>query len=289
MDYLGRRNYAKALASVKASGEWPENLGVGKPYDELIDTRLRRLAVRLRLSWTYMVGNYRLHQLILHSIPLRYQVVPVPDVATGNTYPSLLSLFTTLVENDINQEGTYCCWLPANVRGEGTAATSQEYRTKQTAPLGSSYAAFIAVNTSDAQKKLDYRLYLGGEEGTDFNLYENTVYTYSVRFAHAGLPVNDRRVTTGGRLPMRATPTTPRKTVVSFCISKRKAAGIQPTIPGFERRVFVFSPSFKRTKKHFKCLFPYLFLFNLKGVLIIPVFFLGEWRPAFFRPSDNHA
>lgn len=40
MDYLGRRNYAKALASVKASGEWPENLGVGKPYDELIDTRL---------------------------------------------------------------------------------------------------------------------------------------------------------------------------------------------------------------------------------------------------------
>lgn len=102
MDYLGRCNYAKALASVKASGEWLENLGVGKPYDELIDTRLRlrRLAVRLRLSWTYMVGNYRLHQLILHSIPLRYQVVPVPDVATGNTYPSLLSLFTTLVENE---------------------------------------------------------------------------------------------------------------------------------------------------------------------------------------------
>lgn len=40
MDYLQRRNFGKALASVAASKEWPENLGVGKPYDELVDSRL---------------------------------------------------------------------------------------------------------------------------------------------------------------------------------------------------------------------------------------------------------
>ncbi len=40
MDYLQRGSFGKASASVSASKEWPENLGVGKPYDELVDSRL---------------------------------------------------------------------------------------------------------------------------------------------------------------------------------------------------------------------------------------------------------
>ena len=40
IDQLLRRNYKKAQRSLEMSMEWPENLGVGKPYDEDIDSRL---------------------------------------------------------------------------------------------------------------------------------------------------------------------------------------------------------------------------------------------------------
>ena len=40
MELLGHKNYKQALKYVEASKEWPENLGVGKPYDNMIDNRL---------------------------------------------------------------------------------------------------------------------------------------------------------------------------------------------------------------------------------------------------------
>ncbi len=51
MDYLKRGSYAKALAWVNASKEWPENLGVGKPSDDQIDSRLENyLQARILLA-----------------------------------------------------------------------------------------------------------------------------------------------------------------------------------------------------------------------------------------------
>ena len=40
MEQLGHKNYKQVMKSVEASKEWPENLGVGKPYDNMIDSRL---------------------------------------------------------------------------------------------------------------------------------------------------------------------------------------------------------------------------------------------------------
>ena len=156
---------------------------------------LRRLATRLTLDWTYSYSGYQLKQILLQSIPLNYKVVAAPD-KDDKTYPSLLDQFTTIQLTDSQiTAGNYSCWIPANVRGSNPAATSQRYRIKSNAPTGSSYVDFIAANTSESKKKLSYRVYLGGTESTDFNLYGNTDYTYTVKIDHTGLPVNDRRVT----------------------------------------------------------------------------------------------
>ena len=40
MEQLSHKNYKQVMKSVEASKEWPENLGVGKPYDNMIDSRL---------------------------------------------------------------------------------------------------------------------------------------------------------------------------------------------------------------------------------------------------------
>ena len=156
---------------------------------------LRRLATRLILNWSYSYSGYQLKQILLQSIPLNYKVVAAPD-KDDKTYPSLLDQYITiqLTSTQIGA-GNYSCWVPANVRGTNSLATSQTYRIKSNAPTGSSYVDFIAANTSDLKKKLSYRVYLGGSESTDFNLYSNTDYNYTVKISHIDLPVNDRRVT----------------------------------------------------------------------------------------------
>jgi tetratricopeptide (TPR) repeat protein len=40
IDHLKNRRYGKAQSALTASMQWPENLGVGKPYDHQIDSRL---------------------------------------------------------------------------------------------------------------------------------------------------------------------------------------------------------------------------------------------------------
>ncbi|MCD7849293.1 MAG: DUF4906 domain-containing protein [Parabacteroides sp.] len=172
---------------------------------EAIDVRLRlkRLAARLTFNWTYSVSGYTPQQILIQGIPTNYKVVASPD-KKDNTYPSLLDQFTTMqatisVAQTTGQtvSGTYSCWIPANVRGTSSAASTATSRTKANAPTGSSYIRFISVKNGEgnANQKLDYRIYLGGKESTDFNVRENTNYIYNVTFNHSGLPVNDRRVT----------------------------------------------------------------------------------------------
>ena len=42
IDALGRKRPKEALAFIDAAGQWPEHLGVGKPYDADIDSRLEQ-------------------------------------------------------------------------------------------------------------------------------------------------------------------------------------------------------------------------------------------------------
>lgn len=53
----------------------------------------------------------------------------------------------------------------------------------------------MAGNEEDYKKKLDYRVYIGSGESTDFNMYRNKNYAYTVNFNHVGIPTSDGRVT----------------------------------------------------------------------------------------------
>ena len=159
---------------------------------------LKRLATRLNISWDYNVTGYDLKQIILQSIPRNYKVVPAPDEKSMNTYPSLMDQYADiqLTAARINATNkSYSCWIPANVRGINTVSNGPQYRIKENAPTGSSYVSFIAANTSNGKKKLNYRIYLGGKDYSDYNLNENTDYSYKINFKHTGLPVDDKRVT----------------------------------------------------------------------------------------------
>ena len=157
---------------------------------------LKRLATRLTVNWNYTVSGYKLKQLLLQSVPMNYAIVNKPE--SDGTYPSIVSQFTILeakITDDNAAEGSYSWWVPANVRGENAAATSDLQRIKANAPTGSSFLNFVATSDADIKKKLDYRVYIGSGASTDFNMYLNKDYVYTVNFSHTGIPVNDKRVT----------------------------------------------------------------------------------------------
>ena len=182
------------------------------------DTRLllKRLVARLTVNWNYTVSGYELKQVLLQSVPLNYTLVPTAD--SNGTYPSILDQFHT-VEIDMSKGNSYSCWIPANVRGESPAANSDLQRTKANAPKGSSFLNFVAVNTTDFKKKLDYRVYIGGKTSSDFSLNNNTEYSYAVSFSHTGIPTNDKRVTYIDPVPASENNDNPVPTANCFMVA----------------------------------------------------------------------
>lgn len=192
-DQMNKMPYILHLEHVKVTSD-----GKLQSVDGAHDARLllKRLATKLTVNWKYNVSGYKLKQLLLQSVPLNYSIVDKPE--SDGTYPSLISQFTTLVAtitDDNAASGACSWWIPANVRGESAAATSDVQRTKANAPTGSVFLNFVAGNTTDSKKKLDYRVYLGSGASTDFNVYRNKNYAYTVNFNHAEIPTNDDRVT----------------------------------------------------------------------------------------------
>ena len=191
---MSKMPYVLHLKHVKVTSDGK----ITNPDGEDVRILLKRLATRLNISWDYAVTGYDLKQIILQSIPRNYKVVPAPDEKSLNTYPSLMDQYadiqlTTAQINATNK--SYSCWIPANVRGINTVSNGPQYRIKENAPTGSSYVSFIATNSADTKKKLNYRIYLGGKDYSDYNLNENTDYSYNINFKHIGLPVDDKRVT----------------------------------------------------------------------------------------------
>jgi len=57
LDHIGMKKFSSALAFVRQAGEWPENLGVGKPYEEDIDQRMEEWIARYCLIKTGESGK----------------------------------------------------------------------------------------------------------------------------------------------------------------------------------------------------------------------------------------
>ena len=193
---MNKMPYVLHLKHVKVVKDDASGKYIIQSIDGAYDVRLRlkRLATRLTMTWTYTVSGFDIKQILIQSVPLAYAVVDAPDEQDG-TYPSLIQQFTTIEVPLVGNSGSYSCWIPANVRGSSPAATSDALRTKANAPQGSAFVNFVAVDKTDAKKKLDYRVYFGGRESSDFNVLGNTNYNYTVNFKHVGIPTGDGRVT----------------------------------------------------------------------------------------------
>lgn len=179
MPYLLHLKHVKVMEKSDVTGEGIIQSVAG----EDVRLRLQRLPARLNVTWNYNVAGYTLQSIHLHNFPAKFVVFPSES---EETYPSLLSLFTYRIATAEELAAKHLsCWLPRNVRGTRNI-TLPTKRGKKIAPTGSTYLEFTAVATdvTVAKKKLIYRIYLGGNNTSDFNVRDNTNYWYHIDFNH---------------------------------------------------------------------------------------------------------
>jgi hypothetical protein len=103
VEALGRNDHKKAAVYIKAARLWPENLGVGKPYDEDIDSRLE--------DWMEYVSGGKKSGVLLDRI-LRF--TPRVDNTVRNFIPSN-ALVTAWAMERIQGRDKAISWLDEQI------------------------------------------------------------------------------------------------------------------------------------------------------------------------------
>lgn len=122
---------------------------------------------------------------------------PFPSLAKNLMVDYAAQTVTGVKFDGAGNTQTFMWYLPENCRGIGTAP-DQLHKTTETAPAGQSdmctyIELFGRYTTAEGQTtKATYRIFLGGNNTTDYNLLRNHAYTVNVTLR--GQNVSDMRV-----------------------------------------------------------------------------------------------
>lgn len=178
---INKMPYLLHLPHVKVTNEGIQS--VEGAYDARL--LLKRLATKMTVVWNNNLTDktYAVKEVRLCQIPAAFRLFPAAtQTEWGMTYPSAIVEFIDyfrLTDPGDLAAGSKTLWIPANARGTSAAASSSYYRTKENAPDAASYTE-VVVDNSTKNERLYYRAYLGGDASTDFNLLENTDYTWTL-------------------------------------------------------------------------------------------------------------
>ncbi|MBC8602499.1 DUF4906 domain-containing protein [Parabacteroides acidifaciens] len=133
--------------------------------------------------------------------PVRLQLRNVPKTTSlmnrSETVPEATSeKFQNYLSVSENITGGYTWYIPENKRGKGTA-TGEKDKTDTTAPNGQGeYCTYVEIsglqNDGIAPKLVSYRIYLGNDNVSDYNVESNRIY--NVDFSLAGMNTADKRI-----------------------------------------------------------------------------------------------
>lgn len=194
------RNAMPYVLHLKAVKITSDGLHIQNPEGNDVRIRLKRLAAKLKVNWVFADAmtqtGYTLKEVKLCQVPKDFRILAkAENTPWGLTYPNVVSEFADayrLIGASLtNAGGTHTVWIPANVRGVSAAATSPLYRNQANAPDAASYLELV-VDNAQKQERLYYRAYLGGEETSDFNLYENTDYDWTIRIGGSNYAADPR-------------------------------------------------------------------------------------------------
>lgn len=216
MSVSGESNLASANG-IPMSGYFSGTPSVANLQNITLTRAVSKLTVTLQTALKDGM-SFTLSSVKVYNVPNQLQLFRDPSTlnpgtSSSATYPSTGTIgwrsspFVSLTSGNIsfsqNDGPRTCgwCYLPENARGTGTASSASD-KTASTALGGASgqgnYATFVEVtgilknNTFDESCSVTYKLYLGANEVSDYNVLRNTHYTLRIKLY--GLSANDARV-----------------------------------------------------------------------------------------------
>lgn len=172
---------------------------------------LSRIAARFDLALLYGVPGYKAlaESGQIRNVPAKMYLLEQP----GERFPAEdeavaftdISFTLSDCDGDNNEQPAtkLTRYLPANIRGTNPAVTLPREKYSGTAPKTTvdrcTYVSFVAQEKKDANHKLVYSFYLGGNTTSDFNVRRNYIYTINSTVAQTG--EGDLRVSEQGAVP----------------------------------------------------------------------------------------
>ena len=178
----------------------------------LLVRAVAKLKIDIKLN---TLGSFTISDCKVYNVPREVTYYRDPDkldpgTTASATYPATskvmtnASWYTIPLTKKYNGPFSGTCYLPENCRGKGTA-TRQEDKTAAKALGGASgqgnYATYLELtgdyttNDGTVFKNNKYRIYLGGDAVSDYNVKRNTYYTITATIL--GINKLDARVTVG--------------------------------------------------------------------------------------------
>jgi len=104
VERMQKKDYSKAVLFINEAKQWPENLGVGKPYDEDIDDRLENWMDYL--CYSHLKKSEDAHKSLQRIVQFN---------STQNVYPEN-ALVTAWAFEKLNQKDKAIEWLDKQIQ-----------------------------------------------------------------------------------------------------------------------------------------------------------------------------
>lgn len=145
--------------------------------DETISIILTRLVAKVNVE----INVSSVFDFTLNTV----QVINVPQSCTTNNGNSTNTMFNY----EQHSSSTFSFHLFENLQGVNNSISDERQKNKDNAPSGATYVHIIG---SCESKKVEYSIYLGENNTTDFNVYRNKNYSYIININ--GINDMDNRV-----------------------------------------------------------------------------------------------
>ncbi|MFI3249326.1 MAG: DUF4906 domain-containing protein, partial [Rikenellaceae bacterium] len=145
------------------------NIGGLLDLDILFTRAVSRIDIRVDLLSTAL-SKVTLSRLRLMNIPKKCQLF-------GEESAPASSDLMTYDYRDCGNGSTFSIYMLENLSGENTAITSEEQKTSDNAP---STAAYIEIEGTTSDSWVTYRIYLGENNTSDFNVRRNNAYDMEI-------------------------------------------------------------------------------------------------------------
>lgn len=160
---------------------------------------LRRIASKIVFNYSFEVENLELNSIALVDAPAVMSFVEPEADGILTFYPEAIvdANFETFEKSDLSasekKRGSFTWYISDNIRGVIEEHTQEQQKNRLNAPDRSTYI-LLSAKMADGMI-VRYRLYPGGNNSGDYNLFRNRIYTLSALIDGKD-PTVDQRIET---------------------------------------------------------------------------------------------